>query len=79
MLGYTLIRKSELAYLKRSSAMVQTLINCHRWFSGWKDLDIIWDYIFSETYFGGIETARKKYADARGTDVYGDSINKKEE
>jgi hypothetical protein len=43
----------------------------HRWFSGWRDLDIIWDYLIKDTNFGGIERARKDYAEARGTDEYG--------
>ena len=43
----------------------------HRWFSGWRDLDIIWDYLIKDTNFGGIERAREDYAEDRGTDEYG--------
>jgi hypothetical protein len=71
LFGWTLIRKSELAEYKSSHAVRGAVIRCHRWFSGWKDLDVIWSYLLSETYFGGIEYARKQYADARGTNEYG--------
>lgn len=69
--GYTLISKERLEKLERSDRQIQTIWNIHRWFAGWKDLDIIWDYVFAETYFGDISTARAKYAEARETDVYG--------
>jgi len=71
MLGLTIIRKSTLETLKRQDVRVMMVIQCQRWFSGWMDLDIIWDYIMSETYFGDISSCRAKYAKARGTDEYG--------
>lgn len=71
MFGWTLIRKSELKDLQKCQIQISTLVQVHRWFSGWRDLDIIWDYIFAETYFGSIGSAREKYAKARGTDEYG--------
>ena len=66
-----IISESEYKELRRSHNIQSTLVNVHRWFSGWKDLDIIWNYVFAETYFGDISMAREKYASARGTDVYG--------
>ena len=71
MFGWKIIRDEEYQILKRSYFVSQKVINCHRWFSGWKDLDIIWEYLLSETYFGSIDSCRSKYADARKTDVYG--------
>lgn len=65
---YTIIKTSELNKLQVKELKLTQL---HRWFSGWKDLDIIWDYVNSEVYFGSIDTCRDKYAEERGTDVYG--------
>lgn len=43
----------------------------HRWLSGFKDLDIIWDYIFGTSGYSDIDGVRTAYARARNTDVYG--------
>ena len=69
--GWSLVRTSELKELQRYSVKYQKVIQCRRWFSGWKDLDFIWDYIMEDTNYGGIEQARRDYADARNTDQYG--------
>ncbi len=45
---------------------------CHRWFSGFKDLDIIWDFLNGKSLYG-IDETRTAYARARGTDVYGNT------
>lgn len=74
MFGWTLIRKSELKELRRSHQRVSTLVQVRDWFSGWKDLEIIWDYVLSEFYPGTIDSCRSRYADARGTDQYGQPI-----
>jgi len=71
MFGYTIICNKELAALKRTQTKTQKFWLVHRWFAGWKDLDIIWDYLIKDTNYGGIEQARKNYASARKTDVYG--------
>ena len=42
------------------------------WFSGWRDLEIVWNYIINDTNYGGIERARKDFAEARGTNQYGE-------
>ena len=60
---------------ERLTVKYQKLIQCHRWFAGWEDLDIIWKYILDDINFGGIETARKDYAKARNTDEYGTNSN----
>ncbi len=67
MFGYTIVKKSEL---KRYQLIHQNIIHVHRWFAGWRDLDIIWDYILKPAHYS-IETTRMDYAQARGTDVYG--------
>ena len=69
--GWVLIRKEELEEYQKAYHVKNRLIECHRWFSGWKDLDIIWDYLFKESYFGGIDAAREDYAKKRGTNRYG--------
>jgi len=74
MFGFTIISKQRLAELERHQVKMQKFWQVHRWFSGWKDLDIIWDYLIQDTNFGGIERARKDYAAARKTDEYGSEI-----
>jgi hypothetical protein len=67
MFGWSLVRTSEYEeLLQRDSS--QALI--YRWFAGWRDLDIIWDYINCKNQFT-IEHTRRLYAEARGTDEYG--------
>lgn len=75
LFGWTLVRNDELKELHKAYVCQQTTIRCRDWFSGWKDLDIIWDYILSETYFGDISSARDKYAKARNTDAYGQELS----
>lgn len=65
---YTIIKTEELRKLQVRDLKLNQVI---RWFSGWKDLDIIWDFIGSETYYGSIDSCRSKYAKERGTDEYG--------
>lgn len=67
-----IVSNEEYIELKRRSDAFQRLVSVHRWFSGWVDLDIIWEYIFNDTYFGGISDTREKYAKARNTGVYGE-------
>jgi len=71
MFGYSIVKTDRLQYLEKCTVKFEKVHQLYRWFSGWQDLDIIWNYIRSETYFGGIDEARKKYAKARGTNVYG--------
>lgn len=71
MFGWTLICREEKEYLELCAVKYQKVVSCHRWFAGWKDLDIIWDYIMQDTNFGGIDRAREDYAIARETDRYG--------
>lgn len=72
MFGWTIIHKSELEVLKTCAMRNQKLNQVKFWFSGWRDLDVIWKYIFEEINYGGIERVRKDYAEARGTDEYGE-------
>lgn len=71
MFGYTIIKKSHLKELHRIEIKYTKVHSLYRWFSGWTDLDIIWDYIYQDSYTGGIREARLKYARSRNTDEYG--------
>ena len=71
MFGFSLIRTDRLKELEKIDVKYSKIHQLYRWFSGWQDLDIIWDYIKPDTYFGGIDECRKKYAKARNTNVYG--------
>lgn len=71
LFGWRIISEERYRYYEKCAATHSAAAYCHRWFSGWKDLDIIWDYIFGNQVSGGIEQARKDYAKARGTTVYG--------
>lgn len=82
MFGYTIISKKRLKDLETHELQILYVWQVHRWFAGWKDLDIIWDWVFSKRDFGGISGARSEYAKARGTDEYGSPLlafNKKDE
>lgn len=76
MFGFTIVKKDRLEHLEKTEVKYSKIHQLYRWFSGWEDLDIIWDYIRSDSYFGGISEARKKYARARKTNVYGGPISK---
>lgn len=65
MFGYTIIRKAELHEYRKAYCTRQRVIDCHRWFAHFKDLDIIWEYLLAETYFGDIGSCRDKYEKAR--------------
>ena len=71
LFGFAIVSKKRLERLECLEVKVAKFYQVHRWFSGWKDLDIIWDYLIQDTNFGGIEMARKDYAEARRTDEYG--------
>lgn len=73
MFDYALIKKNDLRRLQKSWELHNRFMNVYRWFGGWKDLDIIWEYIKKENYEGDIESCRKKYAAARLTDQWGRS------
>lgn len=73
MMGLRIVTKKRLDYLEKLEVKVHKFWQVHRWFSGWKDLDIIWKYLIDDTNFGGIERARKDYANARGTNEYGEA------
>lgn len=73
MFSWTLIRKDDLAIYKRAFQVQSRVLQCHRWFSGWKDLDLIWEYVLKGKC--QVETAREDYASARGTNRYGLPLN----
>lgn len=67
MFGWSLIKTEELRAMQIKEIKLNEV---HRWFSGWKDLEIIWDYIYNDTFYG-ISRTREEYAKARNTDEYG--------
>lgn len=77
LFGWSIIRTKDLNKYERCYVNLLKVTDCHRWFAGWKDLDIIWKYILEDINFGGIERAREDYANARGTDEYGKLKDKK--
>lgn len=75
MFGYKLVRKDFYESLIKALYIRARVIEGHRWFSGWKDLDIIWEYVLGKRVSGGISEARQDYAKARGTDEYGGKLD----
>lgn len=71
MIPFRIVSVKRLKYLEQLEVKQIKFWQIHRWFAGWRDLDIIWDYLIKDTNFGGIERARQDYAKARGTDEYG--------
>lgn len=74
MFGFTIISKSRLEILEAAHRKHCKIHELYRWFAGWKDLDIIWKYIYDDTNFGGISRARADYAKARNTNEYGEPL-----
>lgn len=66
MFGYKLIKTKEYDRLKD---IEQRAYIAYRWFGGFTDLDIIWDFLFKPKH--GIVETRELYAKARNTNVYG--------
>lgn len=77
LFGFSIVRTERLEQLEKCERQIQSVLQVHRWFSGWRDLDIIWDYVFTDPYFGTISSCRQKYAKARGTDEYGNEKESK--
>lgn len=69
MFGYSLIKTEEFKRLRDADIRVRRVHLLVRWFSGWKDLDIIWNYIFKGDGF--MDHVRMDYARARNTNEYG--------
>lgn len=71
MFGYTFVKKERLERLEKYEAEHLKITQLYRYFAGWRDLDIIWEYLIKDHYHGGILHCRRKYARARGTNEYG--------
>lgn len=71
--GWTLIRTDDLKDLQKQANTLNRIATHLWWFNGWRDLDIIWEYFFSDNYFGDISSCREKYAKARCTTIYGET------
>lgn len=59
---------------RQKTAIADRVAEAERWFSGFKDLDVIWDYIYGRR--SSISEVRDDYARARNTDVYGKPLDK---
>lgn len=75
LFGWSLIRTKDLRKHEANESIIQNLIVAHRWLTGWRDLDIIWDYVFNKQPHDGIGLTRKVYAKARNTDEYGRKLD----
>ncbi len=70
MFGWRLIRKEHLSDLEEYHQLASRFSEASRYFSGWRDLDIIWEFI-SGRKRRYIVDVRREYAQLRGTDEYG--------
>lgn len=66
MFGYWIVSKGEWFKYQRAFQNIGTL---HRWLSGFKDLDLLWDWIREPDC--SVDDLRTKYARIRETNVYG--------
>jgi len=73
MFGYSIVKTEAWDRLIFMRNMVGDL---HRWLSGFKDLDILWDAIMTPVYPFQTSEIRDKYARAREATVYGQSLEK---
>lgn len=74
MFGWSIVRTKELEEMEWRERRLNVI---HRWFAGWQDLDVIWDWI-REPNGRAVEWVRTDYAQARNTDVYGKPTPKPE-
>jgi len=70
-----IISEKDFYHYRRCHQVNNSVHLVYRWFSGWKDLDIIWNYILSKNQ-KTIEDTRREYALTRGTDEYGNMVHK---
>jgi hypothetical protein len=71
MFGYWLVKKGD--WLKYQNAF-HNIGSLHRWMSGFRDLDLLWDWIREPNC--SVDDIRTKYARARQTNVYGVPLEK---
>lgn len=72
MFGYSIIKTEKLERLK---AIEERAYMAHRWLSGFKDLDIIWDWIFGKSRHSYTDAMRSEYAKIRNTTEYGKPLD----
>ena len=63
---WTLIRDNELEELERGHRAYMRAVRCQHWFSEWRDLDIIFQYILDP--FRTLSRTRDDYREARNND-----------
>jgi len=70
LFGWSLTKTQEL---NKYRTITYRLGEVRRWFAGWKDLDVIVEYVCDDqkSCWGGIENLRRTYAKLRNTDEYG--------
>ena len=72
MFGYKLVKTEELDELEFIERRIMT---CMRWLSGFKDLNIVWEWILGRSEIREISDMREAYAKARETSVYGKPVD----
>ena len=79
-IAWTVIIVAEIVTESRrqKTTIADNVAEAHRWLSGFKDLDMIWDYIFGTSQYHNIDALRSAYARERGTDVYGKAMTSEE-
>lgn len=60
---------------RQKTAIADNVAEAYRWLSGFKDLDMIWDYIYGKSQYHNIDALRTAYARERGTTVYGKALD----
>jgi len=75
LFGFSIVRTKTLKTLERKAGQLYLLhaqlAEVDRWFRGWEDIQVIFDYIFTSKY-AYISDAREEYARQRNTTVYGE-------
>lgn len=77
--GYTILilNEEEVQDIVDAKGIRLRAVQAYLWFSGWKDLDVLFDYLLGlplEQPWGNTADVRKEYAKRRGTDEYGNEI-----
>jgi hypothetical protein len=74
MFGFKIVREDEYNELEKAATLHQRVYTLDRWFSGWKDLDIIWNYLTGKDNTSDTWSLRQSYADKRKTGIYGTTL-----
>jgi hypothetical protein len=72
MFGYTIIKTERIDTLEEIETRVMML---HRWLSGFRDLEVIWDWIYMKSPYRSADDLRGAYAKERLTNHYGKPVD----